>query len=102
MEKISRDQPDYAAGLSVLGLLDAGVGRHEDAMNDGLISLAVVQPHKSKASASPRRRITNALIAPCAPPTHSHHKIVLPISTARAPSPIAFRTSLPQRIPPST
>ena len=35
MEKITRDQPDYAAGLSVLGLLDAGLGRNEDAIREG-------------------------------------------------------------------
>ena len=35
MEKITRDQPDYAAGLSVLGLLDAGLGRKEDAIREG-------------------------------------------------------------------
>jgi tetratricopeptide (TPR) repeat protein len=35
MEKIVRDQPDYAAGLSVLGLLDAGLGRNEDAIREG-------------------------------------------------------------------
>jgi TolB-like protein/class 3 adenylate cyclase/Tfp pilus assembly protein PilF len=35
MEKIVRDQPDYAAALSVLGLLDAGLGRNEDAIREG-------------------------------------------------------------------
>jgi TolB-like protein len=35
MEKITRDQPDYAAALSVLGLLDAGLGRNEDAIREG-------------------------------------------------------------------
>jgi TolB-like protein/Tfp pilus assembly protein PilF len=35
VEKITRDQPDYAAGLSVLGLLDAGLGRNEDAIREG-------------------------------------------------------------------
>jgi TolB-like protein/class 3 adenylate cyclase/Tfp pilus assembly protein PilF len=35
MEKIVQDQPDYAAALSVLGLLDAGLGRNEDAIREG-------------------------------------------------------------------
>jgi hypothetical protein len=35
MEIITRNQPDYAAGLSVLGLLDAGLGRKEDAIREG-------------------------------------------------------------------
>jgi serine/threonine-protein kinase len=35
MEIIIRDQPDYAAGLSVLGLLDAGLGRKENAIREG-------------------------------------------------------------------
>src|SRR5207245_10920068 len=35
IEKITRNQPDYAAGLSVLVLLDAGLGRHEAAIREG-------------------------------------------------------------------
>jgi len=35
MEIITRNQPDYAAGLSVLGLLDAGLGHKEDAIREG-------------------------------------------------------------------
>jgi len=35
VEKMTRDQPDYAASLSVLGLLDAGLGRKEDAIREG-------------------------------------------------------------------
>src|SRR5205814_87992 len=42
MEKITRDQPDYAVGLSVLGLLDAGLGRNEDAIREGTRAVEVL------------------------------------------------------------
>jgi len=34
-EKIVREQPDYAASLSVLGLIDAALGRNEEAIREG-------------------------------------------------------------------
>lgn len=34
-EKIVRQQPEYASGLSVLGLIDAGLGRKADAIREG-------------------------------------------------------------------
>src|SRR5438552_239963 len=48
MEIITRDQPDYAAGLSVLALIDAGLGRKGDAIREG--SRAVELLPISKAS----------------------------------------------------
>jgi len=35
MEKIVREQPDYARALSVLGVIDAALGRKEDAAREG-------------------------------------------------------------------
>jgi TolB-like protein/Tfp pilus assembly protein PilF len=34
-EKIVREQPEYAAGLSILGLIDAALGRKEEAIREG-------------------------------------------------------------------
>jgi serine/threonine-protein kinase len=34
-EKRMRDQPDYAPGICVLGLIDAGLGRKEEALREG-------------------------------------------------------------------
>ena len=34
-EKIVREQPDYAAGLGILGLIDAALGRKEEAIREG-------------------------------------------------------------------
>jgi TolB-like protein/class 3 adenylate cyclase/Flp pilus assembly protein TadD len=34
-EKILQEQPDFAAALSLLGMLDAGLGRKEDAIREG-------------------------------------------------------------------
>jgi TolB-like protein/Tfp pilus assembly protein PilF len=34
-EKIVSEQPDYAAGLSILGLIDAALGRKEEAIREG-------------------------------------------------------------------
>jgi TolB-like protein/Tfp pilus assembly protein PilF len=33
--KIAEEQPDFAAALSLLGLIDAGLGRNEDALREG-------------------------------------------------------------------
>ena len=35
MEKIVREQPDYAQALCVLGMIDAALGRKEDAISEG-------------------------------------------------------------------
>jgi tetratricopeptide (TPR) repeat protein len=35
MEKIVDEQPDYPEGLCVLGMIDAGLGRKEDALREG-------------------------------------------------------------------
>jgi serine/threonine-protein kinase len=35
MEKLVRDQPDYAEALSVLGIIDAALGRKEEAVREG-------------------------------------------------------------------
>lgn len=34
-EKIVREQPDYAAGIGILGLIDAALGRKDDAIREG-------------------------------------------------------------------
>ncbi len=34
-EKIVREQPDYAAGVGILGLIDAALGRKDDAVREG-------------------------------------------------------------------
>ena len=35
MEKIVREQPDYAQALCILGMIDAALGRKEDAIREG-------------------------------------------------------------------
>ena len=35
MEKIVREQPDYAQALCVLGMIDAALGRKEEAIREG-------------------------------------------------------------------
>jgi TolB-like protein/Tfp pilus assembly protein PilF len=42
VEKIVREQPDYAQGLTVLGLIDAGLGRKDDAIREGRRALELV------------------------------------------------------------
>ena len=70
--------------------------------SDPSMSLNFVQPQSSIASSSSRRRISRTRSAPCSPSTHNPHRTGRPTNTARAPSAIAFSTSLPRRIPPST
>jgi TolB-like protein/Tfp pilus assembly protein PilF len=42
VEKTMREQPDYAQGLTVLGLIDAGLGRKDDAIREGRRAVELV------------------------------------------------------------
>ena len=45
-EKIVRAQPDYAPALCALGLIDAGLGRKEDALREGRRAVELLPPEK--------------------------------------------------------
>jgi TolB-like protein/class 3 adenylate cyclase/Tfp pilus assembly protein PilF len=42
VEKTMRDQPDYAQGLTALGVIDAGLGRKDDAIREGRRAVELV------------------------------------------------------------
>ena len=44
-EEILRAQPDYAPALCVLGLIDAGLGRKEDALREGRRAAEIATTH---------------------------------------------------------
>ena len=46
VEKIVREQPDYAEALCLLGLIDAGLGRKEDAVSEGERAMALLPLEK--------------------------------------------------------
>jgi TolB-like protein/class 3 adenylate cyclase/Tfp pilus assembly protein PilF len=46
VEKTTREQPDYAQGLAALGLIDAGLGRKEDAIQKGRRAVELVPVSK--------------------------------------------------------
>jgi len=46
IEKTMREQPDYAQGIIVLGLIDAGLGRKNDAIQEGTRAVALVPVSK--------------------------------------------------------
>jgi TolB-like protein/Tfp pilus assembly protein PilF len=46
VEKTTREQPDYAQGLTVLGLIDAGLGRKDDAIREGRRAVELVPVSK--------------------------------------------------------
>jgi len=46
VEKTMRDQPDYPQGLTVLGLIDAGLGRKDDAIREGRRAVELVPVSK--------------------------------------------------------
>ncbi len=46
VEQTMREQADYAQGLTVLGLIDAGLGRKEDAIREGERAVALVPVSK--------------------------------------------------------
>jgi TolB-like protein/Tfp pilus assembly protein PilF len=45
-EKIVRQQPDYAAGIGILGLIDAALGRKEEAIREGVHACQLVPVKK--------------------------------------------------------
>jgi len=46
MEKIVQEQPNYAQAMCILGLIDAGLGRKEDAMREGERAVALLPLQK--------------------------------------------------------
>jgi serine/threonine-protein kinase len=46
VERIVREQPDYAQALCLLGLIDAGLGRKEDAVREGEHAMALLPLEK--------------------------------------------------------
>src|SRR6266513_2283463 len=46
VEKTMREQADYAQGITVLGLIDAGLGRKDDAIREGERAVALVPASK--------------------------------------------------------
>ena len=46
VERTAREQPDYAQGLTVLGLIDAGLGRKDDAIREGRRAVELVPVSK--------------------------------------------------------
>ena len=60
-EKIVQAQPDYGPALCVLGLIDAGLGRKEEALREG--RLAVELKHAKKESITPLMITYLAMIA---------------------------------------
>ena len=46
IEKIVREQPDYAQALGLLGLIDAGLDRKEDAIREGERAMALLPLEK--------------------------------------------------------
>jgi len=46
VEKTTREQPEYAQGLTILGLIDAGLGRKDDAIREGRRAVELVPVSK--------------------------------------------------------
>jgi ATP/maltotriose-dependent transcriptional regulator MalT len=60
--KIVEAQPEYAPALCVLGLIDAGLGRREEALREGRHAVELVAAHK-EATNSTRATMYLAVIA---------------------------------------
>ncbi|HEU5245889.1 MAG TPA: hypothetical protein VFU09_02250 [Candidatus Udaeobacter sp.] len=61
-EKVIRAQPDYAPALCVLGLIDAALGRKDEALREGRRAVALV-PVKQDAISGTRMIVYLAMIA---------------------------------------
>jgi Predicted integral membrane protein len=61
VEKIVRDQPDYGEPLCVLGMVDAGLGRKEDAIREGLRAVQLLPETKDALNAVNARRFLGVI-----------------------------------------
>jgi TolB-like protein/Flp pilus assembly protein TadD len=56
METVIRDQPDYAEGLCLLGMIDAGLGRKEEALREGRRAVELMPLNKDAVTGAEVRR----------------------------------------------
>ena len=65
VEKTVREQPDYGPGLTVLGLIDAGLGRKEEAIREGLHAVELLPITKDSIDGAEVMKYLGVIYAWC-------------------------------------
>jgi TolB-like protein/Tfp pilus assembly protein PilF len=65
VEKTVREQPDYGPGFSVLGLIDAGLGRKEEALREGLHAVELLPVTKDSIDGAELMKYLGVIYAWC-------------------------------------
>ena len=65
VEKTVREQPDYGPGLMVLGLIDAGLGRKEEAIREGLHAVELLPISKDSIDGAEVMKYLGVIYAWC-------------------------------------
>jgi TolB-like protein/Tfp pilus assembly protein PilF len=65
VEKTVREQPDYGPGFTVLGLIDAGLGRKEEALREGLHAVELLPITKDSIDGAELMKYLGVIYAWC-------------------------------------
>jgi len=65
VEKTVREQPDYGPGFTVLGLIDAGLGRKEEALREGLHAVELLPITKDSIDGAEVMKYLGVIYAWC-------------------------------------
>ena len=65
VEKTVREQPDYGPGYTVLGLIDAGLGRKQDAMREGRLAVELLPITKDSIDGAELMKYLGVIYAWC-------------------------------------
>jgi TolB-like protein/tetratricopeptide (TPR) repeat protein len=87
VEKTVREQPNYGPALSVLGLIDAALGRKDDAMREGRHALEILPPTKDAIDGAEVMKYLGVIYAWCGEKDLALEQIA---ATLRIPSTLSY------------
>jgi TolB-like protein/Tfp pilus assembly protein PilF len=87
VEKTVRDQPNYGPALSVLGLIDAALGRKDEAMREGRRALEILPPTKDAIDGAEVMKYLGIIYAWCGEKDLALEQIA---ATLRIPSTLSY------------
>ncbi len=86
-EKIAREQPDYGPNFTVLGLIDAGLGRKEEAMREGRRGVELLPISKNSIDGGELMKYLGVIYAWCGEKDLAVEQIA---ATLRIPSTLSY------------
>ncbi len=87
VEKTVREQPDHAQALCVLGVIDAGLGRKDEAIREGQQASALLPVNKESINGSLLMQYLAVIYAWCGETDLAFEQLE---ATARIPSPLSY------------